>query len=336
MIRIGIIGYGYWGPNLARNFARCEECSLVRIVDLDPRRLEAVQRDWPGVETSTALEDVTRADDIDAVAIVTPIQTHFELALEALLHHKHVLVEKPMADSVAHCERLIEEAARRNLILMVDHTFVYTEAVRWMREFVAAGNLGDLYYFDSARANLGLFQRDASVIWDLAPHDLSILHAVTGRSVQSVSATGACHAGSRVPNIAYLSLDLGEGAIAHFHVNWLSPVKVRQTTLAGSQKMVVYDDMQTSEKIRVYDCGVSIRHQDEDGQYRMRVDYRAGDMCSPALAQREALQTEVRHFVRCVQGQETPLVDGEAGLAVVRILEAAECSLRRDGRRIEL
>jgi predicted dehydrogenase len=336
MIRIGILGYGYWGPNLARNFRRSSACALTRIADLDPRRLQAAQRDWPGVDVSTSVEDVTHAPDIDAVVIATPIHTHYELALDALRHEKHVLVEKPMADSAAHCERLIEEAARRNLVLMVDHTFLYTEAVRWMRAFVEAGNLGDLYYFDSARTNLGLFQRDASVIWDLAPHDLSILNAVTGRPVRGVSATGSCHAGSRVPNIAYLSLDLGDGIIAHFHVNWLSPVKVRRTTLAGSKKMVVYDDMETSEKIKVYDSGVSIRHQDADGQYRLLVDYRTGDMCSPALAQREALQVEVEHFAQCIAGKEIPLADGEAGLAVVRILEAAQCSLQRNGARIDL
>ncbi len=336
MIRVGLIGYGYWGPNLARNFHRCADCTLVRIVDMEARRLEAVRRDWPGVDTSISMEDVTRAQDIDAVAIATPIRTHFDLALEALQHGKHVFVEKPMADSVERCERLVEEANRRGLILAVDHTFVYTEAVRWIRSFVSRGDLGDLYYFDSVRTNLGLFQRDASVIWDLAPHDLSILHAVVNRPVLSVSATGSCHAGSRVPNIAYLSLDLGDGAMAHFHVNWLSPVKVRQIMVAGSKRMIIFDDIEASEKIKVYDSGVSIEHQDAQGQYRMLVDYRAGDMFSPALAQREALQTEVQHFARCISRDEKPETPGEAGLAVVRILEAAQRSLERGGEQIKL
>lgn len=336
MLRVGLLGYGYWGPNLARNFHKCADCTLTRIVDIDARRLEAAQRDYPGVDLSLDPEAITRAADIDAVAIATPICSHFDLAIDALRHDKHALVEKPMADSVARSERLVAEAAKRGLTLMVDHTFIYTEVVRWMRAFVEAGNLGDLFYFDSIRANLGLFQHDASVIWDLAPHDLSILHAVTGRTAQGVSATGSCHAGSRVPNIAYLSLDLGDGAIAHFHVNWLSPVKVRQMTLAGSKKMLFFDDMQNSEKLKIYDSGVSIRHQDGDGAYRMQVDYRAGDMSSPALAHREALQTEVQHFARCIADKETPLVSGEDGLAVVRILEAAQRSLLRDGERIAL
>ncbi len=336
MIRIGIIGYGYWGPNLARNFYKSADCQLTRIVDMDPRRLKAVQEAWPGVDTSTDAEAITRAADIDAVVVATPIHTHFDLAYDALRHDKHVLVEKPMADSVRHCERLIAEAACRKRVLMVDHTFVYTEPVRKMREFVESGQLGDLYYFDSIRANLGLFQRDASVIWDLAPHDLSILHEVTRRPPLSLSATGSCHAGSRVPNIAYLSLELGDGGIAHFHVSWLSPVKVRRTLLAGSQRMIVYDDMETSEKIKIYDSGVSIEHQDIEGQHRMQVAYRVGDMVSPALANREALQTEVEHFLRCIAGKETPQTDGEAGLAVVRMLEAAQCSLEQNGERIRL
>ncbi len=336
MIRIGIIGYGYWGPNLARNFYKHPDCQLTRIVDQSPQRLQAVQEAWPGVQTSTCATDITRAQDIDAVVIATPIHTHFELAHDALRHDKHVLVEKPMADSVCRCELLIEEAACRQRVLMVDHTFVYTEPVRKMREFVETGQLGDLYYFDSIRANLGLFQRDASVIWDLAPHDLSILQEVTQRPALSLSATGSCHAGSRVPNIAYLSLELGDGGIAHFHVSWLSPVKVRRTLLAGSQRMIVYDDMEISEKIKIYDSGVSIEHQDIEGQHRMQVAYRIGDMVSPALANREALQTEVGHFLRCIAGQEQPQTGGEAGLGVVRMLEAAQRSLERNGERIQL
>jgi predicted dehydrogenase len=336
MVRVGLIGYGYWGPNLARNFHRCPGAALVRIVDLDARRLEAARSDWPGVDVATSLDEVTRADDIDAVAIATPVGTHYPLALDAIEHGKHVLVEKPMADSVKRSEHLIAEAARRRVVLLVDHTFVYTDAVRWMRDFVAAGKLGELYYLDSIRTNLGLFQRDVSVLWDLAPHDLSVLKEVIGRPVQAVTAMGACHAGSRVPDIAYATLDLGDGCLAHFHVSWLSPVKVRRMLIGGSKRMIVYDDLDAREKIKVYDSGVSIEHQDVEGQRRMMVQYRAGDMFSPALSSQEALKTEVEHFVRCITRGEKPRTGGEAGLAVVRILEAAQQSLSLGGKRVAL
>jgi predicted dehydrogenase len=331
-----VVGYGYWGPNLARNFRRNPNCTLTRIVDIEPRRLQVAQSDLPGVDTSTRIESVMRADDIDAIAIATPIETHYDLAMEALRHNKHVLVEKPMAHSVRCCEQMIAEAARRDLTLMVDHTFVYTEAVRWMRAFAATEKFGDLFYVDSVRTNLGLFQRDADVIWDLAPHDIAVLHALAQRPIVGVSATGACHAGSRQTDIAYLSLDLDDGVMAHIHVNWLSPIKIRRMTVAGSSRMMVFDDMETSEKVKVYDSGVSIAHRDEAGQHRMKVDYRVGDMMSPALPTREALQTMVEHFLRCVRGEEMPLTGGESGLAVVRVLEAAQCSLRLGGERISL
>jgi len=336
MVKIGLIGYGYWGPNLARNFQRCAGCSLARIVDLDPRRLDVARNDYPGVSLSTKLEEVTQAPDIDAVAIATPIQTHYELALDAIQHEKHVLVEKPMAHSVRRCEHLVAEAKRRGLVLLVDHTFVYTAAVRWMRDFVAEGKLGELYYLDSIRTNLGLFQRDVSVLWDLAPHDLSILQEVVRRPVCAVSALGACHAGSRVPDIAYLNLDLGDGCLAHFHVSWLSPVKVRRLLIGGSKRMIVYDDLDTREKVKVYDSGVSIEHQNVEGHHRMMVQYRIGDMASPALPNHEALQSEVEHFINCIAGKETPRTGGEAGVAVVRILEAAQRSLEQDGKRVNL
>ncbi len=333
-MRVGLIGYGYWGPNLARNFHRYPGCTLARVVDMEQKRRDAAQRDCPGVEVAGDPSAVTKAADIDAVVIATPIWTHYELAMEALQNGKHVLVEKPMTDSVATSQKLVEEAEKRKLVLMVDHIFVYTETVRWMREFVKADKLGELYYFDSVRANLGLFQHSANVIWDLAPHDLSILWDITGRKVLNVSATGACHAGSRMQDIAYLSLDLGGGTIAHFHVNWLSPVKLRQTIVAGSKQMIIFDDMLTSEKIKVYDTGVEIAHNDAEGQRRMQVDYRAGDMMSPALAAKEALYTEVDHFVKCIENSQKPLSDGYAGLAVVEILEAAQKSMDLGGAQV--
>ena len=336
MLRVGILGYGYWGPNLARNVSRSPRAELTRIADLDERRLQNARGIYPGIDLSQDPESVTRASDIDAVVIATPIGTHFELAQDALRSGKHVLVEKPMTHSADTSERLLEEARKNNVKLMVDHTFAYTESVRWIREFVDSGKLGELYYFDSVRANLGLFQRDASVLWDLAPHDLSILHELVPRRVISVTASGACHAGSRVPDIAYLTLDLADGCLAHFHVSWLSPVKIRRIMLAGSQKMVLFDDLEASEKIKVYDSGVRIEHEDSEGAHRMMVDYRIGDMFSPALPGREALAVEIDHFVDCCLDGGSPQTDGEAGLAVVRILEAAQQSLNKDGERVRL
>lgn len=336
MIRVGVIGYGYWGPNLARNVLQTPGLQLQRVVDLDPRRRDAARLACFGADVSADAAAITQAADIDAVAIATPAATHYDLALAALESGKHVLVEKPLADSVRRCETLIEIADRRGLILMVDHTFVYTDAVRWISQFVGAGRLGQPYYFDSIRSNLGLFQRDVSVLWDLAPHDLSILHAVLGRQPRSVTAVGARHAGSRVPNIAHMTLDLGDECLAHFHVNWLSPVKVRRILIAGSERMVIFDDLDTSEKVKVYDSGVSIQHEDVSGQHHMLVQYRSGDMMSPALGNREALRTELEHFRDCVVGKQKPTTNGESGLAVVRILEAAEQSLERDGARVYL
>ncbi len=336
MIRIGVVGYGYWGPNLARNFHRNTNFDLKKVVDIDPKRLELAQANLSGMPVSTDIRDLLCSDEIDAIAIATPIETHFDLAMDALRHDKHVLVEKPMSHSVRTCELLIAEAQRRNLTLMVDHTFVYTEAVRWMSDYFRSDQFGDLFYVDSVRTNLGLFQRDADVIWDLAPHDIAVLQTLAASPVAGVSATGACHAGSRQPDIAYLSLDLADGVMAHFHVNWLSPVKVRRMTVAGSKRMMVFDDMEMSEKLKIYDTGVSIAHGDEQGEYRMKVDYRVGDMMSPALPQKEALQTMVEHFGQCIQKNEIPQTGAEAGLAVVRVLEAAHCSMKLGGERIKL
>lgn len=335
-IRVGVIGYGYWGPNLARNFYQSPQFELKRVADFNPSRLTAAQAALPGTQVTSSAEEVLNAPDIDAVVVATPISTHYELGMAALRNGKHLLMEKPMADSVRGAEEMIAEAERQGVLLMVDHTFVYTEAIRKMQELVSGGALGDLYYFDSIRANLGLFQRDSSVLWDLAPHDLSVLQYLLDPKIEAVSATGACHAGSRVPNIAYISLDLGDGAMAHFHVSWLSPVKVRRIMLAGSRKMLIFDDNEMSEKLKVYDSGVRIEHQDEAGQHRMQVEYRVGDMVSPALPTKEALRTEVEHFAAAIRGQESCKTQGRDGLAVVRVLEAAQHSMERGGEQIRL
>jgi len=335
MIRVGVIGYGYWGPNLVRNFAEADGCTLAEICDRSPERLAVVQRRYPGVRATTDWKSVTSAPDIDLVAISTPVSTHFELAMAALQNGKHVLVEKPMAMTVEECERLVDEAARRKLILMVDHTFVYTPAVCKMHELVADGSLGDIYYYDSVRVNLGLFQHDVNVIWDLAVHDLAIMDFVLPERPVAVSATGVSHVPGGPENIAYLTMFFNSTLMAHVHVNWLAPVKLRSTLLGGSRKMIVYDDLEPSEKIKVYDRGITIGSNPEN-VYQMKVGYRSGDMWAPRLNTSEALGVEIKHLVECVSQGKRPLTDGEAGLEVVRVLENGTRSMQQRGRPIEL
>jgi predicted dehydrogenase len=335
MIGIGVIGYGYWGPNLVRNFAECQDAAVRMVCDVKPAQLEKVQRRYPGVRVTTTPADVWNDPAVDAVVIATPVQFHFELALAALRAGKHVLVEKPMTSTSEQAARLIEEAAARRLVLMVDHTFVYTGAVRKMRELAEAGELGDIYYYDSVRINLGLFQHDVNVLWDLAVHDLSIMDYVLRRQPAAVSATGLAHVPGRPENIAYMTMFFDGSLIAHVHVNWLSPVKVRRTLLGGSRRMVVFDDLEASEKIKVYDRGISLNPSPEN-VYQMLIGYRAGDMWAPQLAVTEALSAEAAHFVACVRDGAVPTTDGEAGMHVVRLLEAATESMAHQGRPVPL
>ena len=335
MIGIGVIGYGYWGPNLVRNFAECRGAALRAVCDRLPQRLQQVERRYPGI-TVTADPSALIADPaVDAVVIATPVKHHFELALQALRAGKHVLVEKPMTSSSDESSRLIDEAASRRLVLMVDHTFVYTGAVRKMRELTQAGDLGEIYYYDSVRINLGLFQHDVNVLWDLAVHDLSIMDFVLSERPVAVSATGLAHVAGKPHNIAYMSMFFDGNLIAHVHANWLSPVKVRRTLLGGSRRMVVFDDLEASEKIKVYDRGISLNTSPEN-VYQMLVAYRTGDMWAPQLAVTEALAAEAAHFVDCVVNGTTPTTDGQAGLRVVRLLEAATESMVNQGRLVNL
>jgi predicted dehydrogenase len=335
MIGVGIIGYGYWGPNLVRNFVETPDARVVGVSDLNPKRLETLRGRYPSVETTADASEFLSDPRIDAIAIATPVSTHFELALRALRAGKHVLVEKPLATTSEQALRLVEEATRRGLVLMVDHTFVYTGAVRKIKELVAGNRLGDIYYYDSARINLGLFQHDVNVLWDLAVHDLSIMDYVLPSRPRAVCATGINHISGEPANIAYLTLFFDGSLIAHIHVNWLSPVKVRRTLIGGSRNMIVYDDLEPSEKIKVYDRGIAVNNHTEN-LYQMLIGYRTGDMWSPQLDTTEALGAEARHFVRCVEGGERPITDGEAGLRVVEILEAATQSMARRGRLVEL
>ena len=331
MIGIGVIGYGYWGPNLVRNFAECRSAAVRMVCDQRAERLQQVERRYPGVKVTTAPSELVNDPSVDAVVIATPVNHHFELAMMALRAGKHVLVEKPMASSSDEAARLIDEAAARRAVLMVDHTFVYTGAVRKMRELTAAGELGEIYYYDSVRINLGLFQHDVNVLWDLAVHDLSIMDYVLPQRPVAVSATGLAHIAGKPHNIAYMSMFFDSNLIAHVHANWLSPVKVRRTLLGGSRRMVVFDDLEASEKVKVYDRGISLNSSPED-VYQMLVAYRTGDMWAPQLDVAEALSAEAAHFVDCVTNGTRPATDGEAGLRVVRLLEAATESMRDRGR----
>jgi predicted dehydrogenase len=335
MIGIGVIGYGYWGPNLVRNFAQVDGAAVVAVCDARQDRLGVVNKLYPAVKTFTDVGDMLSDPNVNAVAVATPVTTHFPLARQALLAGKHVFVEKPFTATSVEGEQLIALADERNLTLMVDHTFVYTSAVRKIHDLVSKGELGTLYYYDSVRVNLGLFQSDVSVMWDLAVHDLSIMDYLLDRDPVTVSATGVAHVAGQPENMAYLTCMFPDNLIAHFHVNWLAPVKVRQTLLCGSEKMVVFDDVDMSEKVKVYDKGV-ILDEAEESVYQRHVGYRTGDMWAPRLDNVEALAIETQHFVDCIGSGETPLSDGRAGLRVVRMLEAAHQSMAQRGLPIEI
>ena len=330
MITIGVIGYGYWGPNLVRNFAEAPGGRIGFVTDVRAERLTPVVARYPAAKVSTDYRELLRDPAVDAVAIATPVSTHFDLAMAALRAGKHVLVEKPMTATSEQALALIDEAEKRRLVLMVDHTFVYTNAVKKIRELTQGGDLGEIYYYDSVRINLGLFQHDVNVLWDLAVHDLSIMDYVLAQTPVSVSATGLAHVAGQPENIAYMTMFFDGRLIAHVHVNWLAPVKVRRTLLGGSRRMIVFDDLEASEKIKVYDRGISVNPSPEN-LYQMLIGYRAGDMWAPQLPLAEALQTEARHFIECIDQRKTPTTDGHAGLRVVRLLEAATQSLARHG-----
>jgi len=335
MVRVGVIGYGYWGPNLVRNFAELPGAEVVGVSDLRPDRLALVKTRYPAIRATTDIGELLADPKVDAIAVATSVATHYDLALKALQAGKHVLLEKPITATADQARRLIEEADRRKLTLMVDHTFVYTGAVRKIKELVDKGELGDIYYYDSVRINLGLFQHDVSVIWDLAVHDLAIMDFVLKRYPVAVSATGISHVPGAPENIAYLTFFFEGALMAHIHVNWLAPVKVRQALIGGSNKMVVFDDLETIEKVKVYDKGVTVQN-DAENLYRMRIGYRTGDMWSPKLDASEPLTVEARHFVECVEKSQRPQTDGRAGLRIVKLLEAATESVKNHGRPVEI
>jgi predicted dehydrogenase len=337
MVGIGVIGYGYWGPNLVRNFAQTSDARVVAVCDQRSQRRSLVESLYPATKTYGDVGEMLHDPAVDAVAIATPVSTHYTLALQALQAGKHVMVEKPFTATAAQAERLVEEAEKRRRVLMVDHTFVYTGPVRKLKELVDQQTLGKLFYYDSVRVNLGLFQHDVNVLWDLAVHDLSIMDYVLGQRPSMIAATGVAHIKGQPENLAYLTCYFEENLIAHFHVNWLAPVKVRRTLLGGSDKMVVYDDLEPSEKIKIYDKGVTVDLGDRpEDVIPLLVGYRAGDMLAPQLDLTEALQIESKHFVECITRDRRPLSDGQAGMRIVRLLEAASQSMTQRGQPVEI
>ena len=334
-LAVAVVGCGYWGPVLARNFASCPLTAVTAVCDQDSTRLGKATVFAPQARPHRDVREVFDDPDIDAVAIATPVGTHARLATQALEAGKHVLVEKPLATSVREAEALVRKAKEARRVLMVDHTFVFSPAVRKIKELIDAGELGEIYYIDSVRINLGLFQNDINVIWDLAPHDLSIVDHLLGRPPKSVASMGSSHTGGELEDVAYLNLDFGDNLLASFHVNWLSPVKVRHLIVGGSKKGLVYNDLNPWEPIKVYDRGITVSAGPEERRGFL-VSYRTGDIWSPHVEPEEPMQNVVRHFAECCRDGKVPATSGEAGLRVVRILEAAQRSIKAQGGRITL
>ncbi len=333
MIKIGVIGYGYWGPNIVRNFSRLKRAKVTAVSDSNEKALSRVNEIYPAMKATTNSEEILASPDIDAVAIVTPVSTHFELAKKALQNGKHIFVEKPFTSSTVQAEELVELADKKKLIIMVDHTFLFTGAVRKIKQLIDDNVLGSLYYYDSMRINLGLFQHDVNVIWDLATHDLSIMDFLMKEKPVAIGASGKGHINNK-EDIAYIAVHFSNNIIAHFNVNWLSPVKIRMTLIGGEKKMLVWNDLSADEKIRIYDRGVDVGNR--EGIYDMLVSYRTGDMWAPRVDQLEALQMETDYFVQCILNGDRPFNDGQAGLRIVKMLEACDKSLKKKGELVSL
>jgi len=335
MVNIGVVGYGYWGPNLVRNFAELGGATVACVADQSEKQLDLVRRRYPAIRTTSNIQDLLSDASIDAVAVATPVSTHFDIGMAALEADKHLWLEKPMTETSAQARALVAEAERRQRVLFVDHTFVYTGAVRKMGEVIKGGALGRVYYYDSTRVNLGLFQRDVNVISDLAVHDFSILDYLLGEHPVAVSASGINHFPGTPENLAYVTLFYDSGTIAHVNVSWLAPVKVRQILIGGSKKMITYDDLEPSEKVKIYDKGVDFT-DDPEKIYEMRVGYRTGDMLAPKLDGTEALRRGGQHFVDCIQTGAVPETNGHLGLRVVELIEAATRSMQEKGKTVDI
>lgn len=335
MITVGIIGYGYWGPNLVRNFQAVSGCKVKKVADGRTERLQLLSKNYPNIEGVTAASDIMNDNEIDAVIIATPVFTHYPLAKEALQKGKHVLVEKPLTSSVAEAEELIALADQKGLLLMVDHTFLYTGAVQKMKAVIESGTLGKIKYLDSTRINLGLFQPDINVLWDLAPHDISILNYLIGERPVSVNATGITHTRNGIENIAYLTLNYSSDFIAHFNCSWTSPVKVRMMLIGGDQQMIVFNDLEPTEKIKIYDTGYDHKI-DEDEKNRIMVDYRIGDVYVPKVELKEALLGMANDFISCIHTKKQPVSNAILGLDVIKVLEASNESIKSNGKEVQI
>ena len=333
VIKFGVVGYGYWGPNIVRNLRGLEGCEVVGICDQTAAARKRIQAAHPGVPVHSDFHELVKSPDVDAIAVITPVWTHYELAKAALENGKHVFVEKPFTSTVAQAEELINLAERKNLQIMVDHTFLFTGAVRKIKKLLKEGALGKLYYYDSTRVNLGLFQHDCNVIWDLAPHDLSIMNDLLHKECEAISATGQAHLNEH-EDIAFITAYYPDKMIAHVNVNWISPVKVRTTLIGGEKKMLVWNDLEADEKLKIYDKGVDVKSQ--EGVYNLLVSYRSGDMWAPQVEQVEALRLELSYFIECITKNHKPSNDGLAGLRVVKMLQAATESLRQRGALVYL
>ena len=336
MIRVGVIGCGYWGPNLIRNFASFPGTELIWACDLNERHLEKAIGPYKGIRGTCDLKEVLADEEVDAIAVATPVYSHFDITKACLENGKHVLVEKPLASSLSEGLELVRLAKENQLRLMCDHTYCYAGSVRKIHEIIKSGYLGELLYFDSVRINLGLFQQDLNVVWDLAPHDLSIIDLLLDEKPIFVSAHGVSHAGNDLENIAYISLTFPSSFIAHLHVNWLSPVKVRMTMIAGSDKMLVWNDLDQSEGIKIYDKGIEKKAVGNEQKKRLLISYRSGDMYAPKIDQTEALYLMVKEFHDCIRENRPSLSDGEAGLRVLRVLEAAQKSIKANGANVQI
>lgn len=333
MIRVGVVGYGYWGPNIVRNFNNGDVSRVMMVCDKRPESLRRIQQSYPNLAVTSDSRELLGCPNIDVVAVVTPVWTHFELAKAALLNGKHIFVEKPFTFTSAQAEELVNLAEQKNLKVMVDHTFLFTGAVKKIRQLIDDGTLGNLYYYDSTRVNLGLFQHDVNVIWDLAPHDLSIMDHIIQEKPEGVVATAESHLNG-LEDVAFLTFYFPHNVIAHVNVNWLSPVKVRTTLIGGEKKMLVWNDLEADEKIRIYDKGVE-KISSTQGIYDILVKYRTGDMWAPQVEHTEALKKELEYFTECITANRTPINDGKAGWRVVRMLEAANASAKKKGTLVE-
>lgn len=334
MIPVGLIGYGYWGPNMARNVQENPDLELQIICDIDESSLRRAKQRYPYVKCTSEIGDLLDDQKIRAIIVATPVSTHFELASKAFHAGKHVLVEKPMVDSVASGIELVKLAKKVNRVLMVDHTFIYSPAVQMLKKIVSSGELGEIMYYDSVRINLGLYQHDINVIWDLAPHDISIMYYLIKDNPRLVSAQGVGFLDDELESVAYVHLSFKNKFMAHFHVNWMAPVKIRQTVIGGRKKMVVFNDMEPTEKVKIYDKGIKVTTQ--EGIYKTLIQYRTGDIHIPHIDNSEPLRVEIEHFVDCIKYGTVPLTDGKMGLEVVRVLETTQKSIKNDGMPVPL